>query len=307
MAGPPLAGSDARAAMIGGPQTPRRQSTLDTRRTADANLAAIVADFVLALDQGTSSSRAILFDRAGGPSPPPSRRSEQIYPQPGWVEHDAEEIWETQLDVGPRRAQPHGADASRTSRRSASPTSARRRSSGTATGRPIANAIVWQDRRTADTCEALRAAGLEPKFRERTGLLLDPYFSGTKVKWLLDNVPGARERAERGELMFGTVDSLAAVPPDAASTPPTTPTPPARCCTTSSTSAGTTSCWRRWTCRPRCCRRCGRRPACSARRRCSAARSRSPASPATSRRRSSGRPASRRAWRRTPTAPAPSC
>jgi glycerol kinase len=165
-----------------------------------------MGDFVLALDQGTSSSRAILFDRAGKAVATAQREFRQIYPQPGWVEHDANEIWESQLATAQ--------EALRTARATADNVSAIGITNQRETtviwdreGTPIANAIVWQDRRTAAFCEQLRAAGREPMFRERTGLLLDPYFSGTKVRWLLDNIPGAREKAERGELMFGTIDA----------------------------------------------------------------------------------------------------
>ncbi len=163
-------------------------------------------DFVLALDQGTSSSRAILFDHSGRAVASSQQEFRQIYPQPGWVEHDAEEIWETQLTVARDVLKQAGADARNiaaigiTNQRETTVIWDR-------DGKPIANAIVWQDRRTAPICEELRSAGLEAKFRERTGLLLDPYFSGTKVKWLLDHIPGARDRAKRGELMFGTIDS----------------------------------------------------------------------------------------------------
>src|SRR3990172_9711258 len=166
-------------------------------------------DFVLALDQGTSSSRAILFDRAGVPVASAQSAPggfEQIYRQPGWVEHDPEAIWRTQIDTA-RQAMAQ-ANASPGDVAAIGITNQRETTLiWDREGRPIANAIVWQDRRTAGTCEELRGRGLEPLFRERTGLLLDPYFSGTKVKWLLDNVAGARRRAERGELMFGTVDS----------------------------------------------------------------------------------------------------
>ncbi|MEX0800438.1 MAG: glycerol kinase GlpK [Dehalococcoidia bacterium] len=163
-------------------------------------------DLVLALDQGTSSSRAILFDRSGAPVASAQREFEQIYPQPGWVEHDPEAIWSTQLETAQ--------EAMRAARAGPGDVAAIGITNQRETtliwdrdGRPIANAIVWQDRRTAPTCDDLRARGLEPLFRERTGLLIDPYFSGTKVKWLLDNVPGARERAAAAELMFGTVDA----------------------------------------------------------------------------------------------------
>ncbi len=161
---------------------------------------------MLALDQGTSSSRAILFDHTGNAMAGAQRPFEQIYPKPGWVEHDPEQIWQTQLATAKEalsRAKATIGDVAAigiTNQRETTVIWDRE-------GRPIANAIVWQDRRTAPICEELRNKGLEPLFRERTGLLLDPYFSGTKVKWLLDNVEGARPRAESGELMFGTIDS----------------------------------------------------------------------------------------------------
>ena len=165
-----------------------------------------MAGFVLALDQGTSSSRAILFDHAGNAVASAQQPFEQIYPHPGWVEHDPEQIWETQLTTARealRQAKVEPGNVAAigiTNQRETAVIWDR-------AGRPIANAIVWQDRRTARMCEEMREHGLEPLFRERTGLLLDPYFSGTKIKWLLDNVTGARRRAESGELMFGTIDS----------------------------------------------------------------------------------------------------
>ena len=165
-----------------------------------------MADFVLALDQGTSSSRAILFDHIGDAIASAQQPFEQIYPRPGWVEHDPEEIWRTQLATAQEvlkqaKASADDVDAiGITNQRETTLLWDRN-------GRPIANAIVWQDRRTAPICERIRDNGSEPLFRERTGLLLDPYFSGTKVRWLLDNVVGARARAEAGELMFGTIDS----------------------------------------------------------------------------------------------------
>ncbi len=163
--------------------------------------------FVLALDQGTTSSRAILFDHAGSIRAVAQREFAQIYPQLGWVEHDPMEIWATQSAVMTEvlaKAAVAPADIAAigiTNQRETTLLWER------ATGRPVANAIVWQDRRTAPTCDALRRAGREPTFTRKTGLVLDAYFSGTKLKWLLDNVPGARERARRGELAFGTVDS----------------------------------------------------------------------------------------------------
>src|ERR1017187_3662112 len=163
--------------------------------------------FVLALDQGTSSSRSILFDASGYPVAIAQRELTQRFPQPGWVEHDAQEIWATQLatmeevlaDVGATAADIAAIGV--TNQRETCLLWER------ATGCPLAPAIVWQDRRTAEECERLRALGHEPAVERRTGLRLDPYFSATKLGWLLDHVPRARERAERGELAFGTIDS----------------------------------------------------------------------------------------------------
>ncbi len=162
---------------------------------------------LLALDQGTSSSRSIVFDRGGRIVAMAQREFKQIYPQPGWVEHDPLELWATQLATA-REAMASAGLAARdiaaigiTNQRETTVVWNRR------TGEPLHNAIVWQDRRTTATCAALRERGLEDLFRQRTGLLLDPYFSGTKLKWILDQVPGARAAAERGELAFGTVDS----------------------------------------------------------------------------------------------------
>jgi glycerol kinase len=162
---------------------------------------------VLALDQGTTSSRAMAFGPDGGVLGSAQQEFRQIFPRPGWVEHDAEEIWRTQRDVASQAlaaAGLRGADVAGigiTNQRET--TLLWDRSSG----RPVAPAIVWQDRRTASRCDALRQAGREPLFARKTGLILDAYFSGTKLAWLLDNVPGARERARRGELAFGTIDT----------------------------------------------------------------------------------------------------
>ena len=164
-------------------------------------------NYLLALDQGTTSSRAIVFDRQGALVSMAQQEFPQIYPQAGWVEHDPDAIWQTQLETARQALAKAGISGSDvlalgiTNQRETTLVWDR------ASGRPIHNAIVWQDRRTADACERLKAAGNEAMFRERTGLVLDPYFSGTKLAWLLDTLPGARERAERGELAFGTVDS----------------------------------------------------------------------------------------------------
>jgi glycerol kinase len=162
---------------------------------------------VLALDQGTTSSRAIVFDEAGSAVAMAQREFQQIFPRPGWVEHDPLEIWESQLAVAREALARAGLAASElaalgiTNQRETTVVWDR------ATGTPIGNAIVWQDRRTADACDRLKREGLEPLFRERTGLVLDPYFSGTKLAWMLDHIPGARGAAESGRLAFGTVDS----------------------------------------------------------------------------------------------------
>lgn len=162
---------------------------------------------VLALDQGTTSSRAIVFDEAGRIVSSAQRELTQHYPQPGWVEHDPLEIWQSQLATA--REALAGAGLAATELAALGITNQRETTLlwERASGRPLANAIVWQDRRTAAQCAQLKADGLEAVFRARTGLVLDPYFSGTKLRWLLDHVPDARARAEAGELAFGTVDS----------------------------------------------------------------------------------------------------
>ncbi|HTD35257.1 MAG TPA: glycerol kinase GlpK [Candidatus Elarobacter sp.] len=162
---------------------------------------------ILALDQGTTSSRAVVFDARGSVVAFDQRELPQIFPRPGWVEHDPLAIWETQLAVARgalRNAQLSAADVAAvgiTNQRETTVLWDR------VTGKPVANAIVWQDRRTAEACDVLRARGVEDLVRERTGLLLDPYFSATKIAWLLEHVPRLRSRAEAGEIAFGTVDS----------------------------------------------------------------------------------------------------
>ena len=163
--------------------------------------------FVLALDQGTTSSRAIVFDRRGRAVATAQQEFAQHYPQPGWVEHDPRDLWSSTR----RTALGAVAEANLTGRDLAALGLTNQRETtllwDRRTGRPLHRAIVWQDRRTADLCSQLKRRGLEPLFRQKTGLLLDPYFSGTKLAWLLDHVPGARRRAEKGELAFGTVDT----------------------------------------------------------------------------------------------------
>lgn len=166
-----------------------------------------MADVILSVDQGTTSSRAILFTHRGQPLVTRAQEFEQIYPQPGWVEHRPEDIWNAQVDVIRQVLQSGVGSQSEivaigvTNQRET--TVVWERSSGNS----VHNAIVWQDRRTADYCNQLKAAGWEQTIREKTGLVIDPYFSGTKLKWLLDDVDGLRDRAERGELAFGTIDS----------------------------------------------------------------------------------------------------
>jgi glycerol kinase len=163
--------------------------------------------YVLALDQGTTSSRAILFDEEGSALASAQREFPQLYPQPGWVEHDPREIFRTQRDVAREVFQKKPVPLKSvmaigiTNQRETTLVWDRQ------SGEPLHNAIVWQDRRTAAMCEELREVGAESLVRERTGLVIDPYFSGTKIAWLLDTIPGARARAERGELAFGTVDT----------------------------------------------------------------------------------------------------
>ena len=163
--------------------------------------------YVLALDQGPTSSRAIVFDEAGSAVASAQREFQQHYPEPGWVEHDPEEIFRTQRDCARealRKANLKAEDivaAGITNQRETTLLWDRQ------TGQPLHKAIVWQDRRTAPLCRELKEVGAESLIAERTGLVIDPYFSGTKLAWLLDNVPGARGRAERGELAFGTVDT----------------------------------------------------------------------------------------------------
>jgi glycerol kinase len=159
---------------------------------------------ILALDQGTTSSRAIVFAEDGRVVSRAQREIQQLYPQPGWVEHDANELLSTQLQTAREALSGAIGEVSGigiTNQRETTVLWERK------TGKPVHNAIVWQDRRTAAYCDELKAQGLEGRIREKTGLLLDPYFSGTKLRWLLEHIPGLQARAEAGELAFGTVDS----------------------------------------------------------------------------------------------------
>src|SRR5438874_7440360 len=163
--------------------------------------------FILALDQGTTSSRAIVFDRDGAIRGVAQKEFRQIFPQAGWVEHDPQEIWATEIGVvaealGHAQVRPKEiAAVGITNQRETTIVWDRE------TGAPIHNAIVWQDRRTADYCERLKAEGAGETIQAKTGLLIDAYFSASKIRWILDNVPGARARAAAGKLAFGTVDT----------------------------------------------------------------------------------------------------
>ena len=166
-----------------------------------------MTQYILALDQGTTSSRAIVFDQAGSIVAVAQKEFPQIFPKPGWVEHDPRDIWSTQAGVAAevlQKANIKAADVAAigiTNQRETTVVWDRK------TGQPVHNAIVWQDRRTANICDRLKARKLDRVIRRKTGLVIDAYFSATKVQWILANVPGARARAQRGELAFGTVDS----------------------------------------------------------------------------------------------------
>ncbi|MBL0146573.1 MAG: glycerol kinase GlpK [Chitinophagaceae bacterium] len=166
-----------------------------------------MSKYILALDQGTTSSRAIVFNAKGDIVSVAQKEFTQLFPQPGWVEHNATEIWDTQYIVAVEAL--HTANLKAADIAAIGITNQRETTVvwERATGKPIYNAIVWQDRRTASFCDALKAQGTEEMIKQKTGLVVDAYFSGTKVKWILDNVAGAREKADKGELCFGTIDS----------------------------------------------------------------------------------------------------
>jgi glycerol kinase len=164
--------------------------------------------YILALDQGTTSSRAILFDHGGRIVAQHSREFPQIYPQPGWVEHNPEDIWSSQIESAIQAIRSAGAGAEDIAAIGITNQRETTLLWDKASGKPAANAIVWQDRRTAGLCDELKRSGFSDEIRRRTGLVTDPYFSATKLKWLLENVPGASKQAERDELLFGTVDTF---------------------------------------------------------------------------------------------------
>ena len=166
-----------------------------------------MAKYVMALDAGTTSNRCILFNEKGEMCSVAQKEFTQYFPKPGWVEHDANEIWSTQLGVAVEAMSKIGASADDIA--AIGITNQRETAIvwNKETGEPVYRAIVWQCRRTSEYCDSLKEKGLTEMFRQKTGLLIDAYFAGTKVKWILDNVKGAREQAQRGELLFGTVET----------------------------------------------------------------------------------------------------
>lgn len=170
-----------------------------------------MARYIMALDAGTTSNRCILFNEKGEICSVAQKEFTQYFPEPGWVEHDADEIWSTQLGVAVEAMNKIGVD----SKDVAAIGITNQRETVIVwdknTGEPVYHAIVWQCRRTAQFCDSLKDKGLTEFFRQKTGLIIDAYFSGTKIKWILDHVEGARERAQRGELLFGTVETLSLI------------------------------------------------------------------------------------------------
>ena len=166
-----------------------------------------MAKYIMALDAGTTSNRCILFNEAGEMCSVAQKEFTQYFPKPGWVEHDANEIWATQLEVAQQAMANVGATAANIA--AIGITNQRETTIvwDKTTGEPVSHAIVWQCRRTSEYCDSLKEKGLTDTFRAKTGLVIDAYFSGTKLRWILENVPGVRERAERGELLFGTVET----------------------------------------------------------------------------------------------------
>ena len=267
--------------------------------------------YIVALDQGTTSSRAVVMDHDANIVSVSQREFEQIYPKPGWVEHDPMEIWASQSSTLVEAL----AKADINSDQIAAIGITNQRETVVVwereTGKPIYNAIVWQCRRTAEICEQLKRDGMEEYIRKATGLVVDPYFSGTKVKWILDHVEGSRERAKRGELLFGTVDTWLIWKMTQG-----------RVHVTDYTNASRTMLFNiddlDWDdkmldaldIRAPCCRKCASLPKCTARP-TSVVKAGpvflSPGSPVTSRRPCSASCASKKGWRKTPTAPAALC
>ena len=184
-----------------------KQKNISTALSFNLKFFCMASQYILALDQGTTSSRSMLFDEKGSIIAVAQKEFTQIFPKPGWVEHDAEEIWSSQFGTMAEVSAKAKINMSQiaaigiTNQRETTLVWDRK------TGKPVYNAIVWQDRRTSDYCESLKKQGLLETIRSKTGLIIDSYFSATKLKWILENVEGLQERAEKGELAFGTIDS----------------------------------------------------------------------------------------------------
>ena len=262
-------------------------------------------NYVMALDAGTTSNRAIIFDKNSKIVGVSQKEFTQYFPEPGWVEHDADEIWSSMTTVMKEALEQSGLVASDiaaigiTNQRETTVVWDKN------TGRPVYNAIVWQSRQTAPIAEDLKKKGLVDEVKDKTGLLIDAYFSATKIKWILDKVEGAREKAEKGDLLFGTIDTWLIWK----LTGRITPTLPVRCSTTSTNSNGMTHSSVISMFLSACCRKLNRLPAYTAKpfRPFSVLRFLLLALLVTSRQHSSARTASSRAWLRTPTALAASC
>jgi len=199
--------------------------------------------YILSLDQGTTSSRAIVFDNNGLPVSTAQKEFRQFYPKPGWVEHSPEEIWSTQAGVAMEAIAKAGIESRNI--QSIGITNQRETTLvwDRTTGKPVYKAIVWQDRRTADFCDKLKKDGYAKKILEKTGLIIDAYFSATKVRWILDNVPGARERQIKGFLLLGqSIHGLYGTLPKGSCTSPMYQMLQGRCCSTFILSIGIQSC-----------------------------------------------------------------
>ncbi len=270
-----------------------------------------MADYVGALDQGTTSTRFMIFDHSGSVVGVDQKEHEQIYPKPGWVEHDPKEIWQRSQEVTDGALKKAGIGASDlaavgiTNQRETAVVWDRN------TGEPVYNALVWQDTRQQDIVDSLSADGGQDRFREKTGLPLATYFSGTKVRWILDNVEGARARAEAGDLVFGNIDTLVHLEPHRRDQRRRARDRRHERQSHDAHEPGDARLGRRPAARRsgspgRCCPRSGRRPRCTARRRERSRASRWRATSATSRRPRSVRPPTTSATRRTRTARATS-
>jgi hypothetical protein len=258
-----------------------------------------MASHVLAIDQGTTSTRAIVFDATARPVAFSQQELTQSYPQPGWVEHDPEEIWQSSIATARTAMAKAGLEAKDVAALGITNQRETALVWDRSTGKPIYPAIVWQDRRTAGICQKLKALGAEPRVTEVSGLLVDPYFSATKVAWILVRCRARATGREPASLPSAPSTAFCCGgSPAERCTPPRPPTPAGRCCSISTRDAGARNCAGSSTSPRPCCRRFTTAPTTSAgaSRTCWAGRSASPGSPATSRPRPSARPASSLAW-----------